>query len=166
MSGVCVCVCVCVRACVHACVCVCTVNTSSTDRVWDTYETRNCKTTKPTIAELWQEMDTVERKMAVQVNVAARDLGLEPHKTVKLESNSQLGHYLRVTRKVIGGSGILCTHTHTTHTHTQTHKHTHRHKHTHTCAYSSKTCHVTSPLHSDGEEPSGAECLHHPRHTQ
>ena len=133
--SVCVRACVCVCAC--ACVCVYKVNTSSTDHVWDTDGTRNCKTTEPTIAELWQEMDTVERKMAVQVNVAARDLGLEPHKTVKLESNSQLGHYLRVTRKVIGGSGMLCTHTHA-HTHTHTHTthttytHTVTHKHTHT----------------------------------
>ena len=77
-------------------------------------------------------MEAVERKMAVQVNVAARDLGLEPHKTIKLESNSQLGHYLRVTRKVIGGSGTRTrTHTHTD-THTRTHAHTQAHTHTHT----------------------------------
>lgn len=32
---------------------------------------------------------------------AARELSLEPLKTIKLESNSQLGHYLRITKKVI-----------------------------------------------------------------
>ena len=30
----------------------------------------------------------------------ASDLGLEAHKTVKLESNTQLGYFLRVTKKV------------------------------------------------------------------
>jgi len=30
----------------------------------------------------------------------AGDLGLEAHKTVKLEFNAQLGYFLRVTKKV------------------------------------------------------------------
>ena len=34
------------------------------------------------------------------LNIAARELDLEPQKTMKLESNSQIGHYLRITKKV------------------------------------------------------------------
>ena len=31
---------------------------------------------------------------------AANELKLEPHKTIKLESNSQQGYFLRITKKV------------------------------------------------------------------
>lgn len=51
-------------------------------------------------AELRGEMDDVEAKMQTVFRSAAADLGLEPHKTVRLESTSQLGHFLRVTKKV------------------------------------------------------------------
>ena len=45
-------------------------------------------------------MDSLEKKMNVEMNIAARELDLEPQKTIKLESNSQIGHYLRITKKV------------------------------------------------------------------
>ena len=50
-------------------------------------------------------MDGLEGRMQAVFRQAATDLGLEPHKTIKLESNSQLGHFLRVTKKVRGGGG-------------------------------------------------------------
>ena len=46
-------------------------------------------------------MDEVEGKMQSVFRSAAADLGLEPHKTIRLESNAQLGHFLRVTKKVV-----------------------------------------------------------------
>lgn len=51
-------------------------------------------------AELRREMDELESKMQTVFRSAAADLGLEPHKTIRLESTSQLGHFLRVTKKV------------------------------------------------------------------
>lgn len=42
---------------------------------------------------------------------AAKELGLEAGKTVKLETNNQLGHFLRVTRKVCcfhGNTSEIC----------------------------------------------------------
>lgn len=51
-------------------------------------------------AELRGEIDDVEAKVQVVFRSAAADLGLEPHKTVRLESTTQLGHFLRVTKKV------------------------------------------------------------------
>ena len=57
--------------------------------------------------------------MQAALRSAAADLGLEPHKTIRLETNSQLGHFLRVTKKVcdcahvcqgvsVGVRGCLC----------------------------------------------------------
>ena len=43
-------------------------------------------------------MSLISVYMYLQV---ARDLGVEPNKVLKLESNSQLGYFFRVTRKVI-----------------------------------------------------------------
>ena len=44
--------------------------------------------------------------LSLSLSQTAGDLGLEAHKTVKLEFNAQLGYFLRVTKKVpmlIGG---------------------------------------------------------------
>lgn len=51
------------------------------------------------IAELRSQMDEYESEMDKLLNRAARDLNLEPSKSVKLESNPQFGHYFRVTLK-------------------------------------------------------------------
>ncbi|CAG5124986.1 unnamed protein product [Candidula unifasciata] len=51
------------------------------------------------LTELRQRIDELEENIKAQLNQVARDLGLEPNKTLKLESNSQLGYYFRVTRK-------------------------------------------------------------------
>lgn len=46
-----------------------------------------------------QRMDSIEEDIKSQLNKAARDLCLEPHKTIKLESNSQYGYFFRVSLK-------------------------------------------------------------------
>ncbi|XP_050392192.1 DNA mismatch repair protein Msh2 [Patella vulgata] len=51
------------------------------------------------LAELRERIDSLESDIKAQVNKVARDLGLEANKTLKLESNNQLGYYFRVTRK-------------------------------------------------------------------
>ncbi|BFZ23354.1 hypothetical protein BsWGS_26393 [Bradybaena similaris] len=51
------------------------------------------------LTELRQQIDELEENIKAQLNQVARDLGLEPNKTLKLESSSQLGYYFRVTRK-------------------------------------------------------------------
>jgi DNA mismatch repair protein MSH2 len=51
------------------------------------------------LQQLRLEMDELLHKMSAEMNKAARELGLEATKTIKLESSTQLGHYLRITRK-------------------------------------------------------------------
>jgi hypothetical protein len=45
-------------------------------------------------------MDSLEERIKKQLMCAASDLCLEPNKTIKLESNAQMGYFLRVTLKV------------------------------------------------------------------
>lgn len=48
---------------------------------------------------LRDKMNELETDIQAQLNKAARDLGLEASKTIKLESNNMLGFFFRVTRK-------------------------------------------------------------------
>ncbi|XP_048239590.1 DNA mismatch repair protein Msh2-like [Haliotis rufescens] len=51
------------------------------------------------LTALREKIDDLEGQIKGQMNRVARDLGLEANKTLKLESNSQLGYFFRVTRK-------------------------------------------------------------------
>jgi MutS family domain IV. len=45
-------------------------------------------------------MNSLEERIKKQLTRAANDLCLEPNKSIKLESNAQMGYFFRVTLKV------------------------------------------------------------------
>jgi len=49
-------------------------------------------------------MDTIEENMADETYSVAKKVGLEAHKSLKLESNAQFGFVFRVTLKVTNDS--------------------------------------------------------------
>nr|XP_028580848.1 DNA mismatch repair protein Msh2 [Podarcis muralis] len=52
---------------------------------------------EPSLIELRENMDKLEEKMQGVLKAAARELSLEAGKSIKLECNSQFGHFFRIT---------------------------------------------------------------------
>lgn len=51
------------------------------------------------LQECREKMDEILEQIPIELNKAARDLGLEAGKSVKLESNNQYGYFFRITKK-------------------------------------------------------------------
>lgn len=51
------------------------------------------------LLKLRSQMSEMEAEINAQFTKAANELKLEPHKTIKLESNNQQGYFLRITKK-------------------------------------------------------------------
>lgn len=51
------------------------------------------------LQECREKMDEIIKQMPVELNKAARDMGLEAGKSIKLESNNQYGYFFRITKK-------------------------------------------------------------------
>jgi hypothetical protein len=59
-------------------------------------------------SELRQQMNSLEERIKKQLTRAASDLCLEPNKSIKLESNAQMGYFFRVTLKVSHLAASAC----------------------------------------------------------
>lgn len=62
--------------------------------------TKNTRIIVIAVTEMRTKMEALEQKMRNQMSKVAADLGLQENKTIKFESNSQFGHFLRVNLKV------------------------------------------------------------------
>ena len=88
-----------------------TVFCSHSDKI--SYSSGSCQTLMFLCSELRQLMDSLEERIKKQLTRAANDLCLEPNKSIKLESNAQMGYFFRVTLKVshLAASAFVCLYT-------------------------------------------------------